>query len=71
MLRFNTSLVLALGAAIAAGLASYLTVRVARSIAVGVAVLLALSSLISVVRDAADNAALRSESPHLRLERKP
>ena len=60
MLSFNTSLILALGAGIAAGLASYLTVRAARSIAVGLAILLALSSLISVVRDAADNALLRS-----------
>ena len=70
MLSFNTSLVLALGAAVAAGVATWVTGRLERSIAVGVAVLLALSSLISVVRDAADNALLE-RSPHMRIEEDP
>jgi hypothetical protein len=72
MLSFNTSLVLALLAGVAATLASYVTTRAARSIAVGLAVVLALSSLISVVREAADNAALRSQPQKpVRLEEQP
>lgn len=67
MHTFNTALILALAAAFAAAGAAWVTSRVVRSVLVGVTVLLSLSSLISVVRDAADNLMLQSDSGSQRL----
>ena len=71
VLSFNTSLILALAAGIAAGVAAFVVDRKVRSIAVGLAVMLALFSLISVVRAAADNAALRPGSKRVRINLDP
>lgn len=52
---FNTSLVLALVAAVFSGLAYYAAQRALRALFIALAVLFGLSAVISAVRDAADN----------------
>jgi hypothetical protein len=59
---FNTSLVLALVAAIFSALAYYFTHRRLRAVAIGLAVLFSLGAVVSAVRDAADNLLLRSDA---------
>lgn len=55
MHSFNTSLVLALVASVFSAFAYYVTPRVLRAVAIGLAVLFALGAVISAIRDAADN----------------